>query len=68
MKPTNTVQDYKVAQIKLKLDQVSVIDKIHLHKQTWEVIFSDLVQSSTNINKLKGQISKLERKFMQEKV
>ena len=61
-------QDYKHSQIILKLDQVSVVDKINLHKQIGEVIFYDLIQSLSNITKLKAQIIKLKRQILQGKV
>ena len=44
-----------------------MVDKNNLHKQTWEVIFSDLIQSIVNITKLKAQMDKLQRELMQEK-
>ena len=58
VKLASSSQDYKVSQVKLKLNQVSVVDKINLHKQTREVIFSNLIHSPVNINRLKVQISK----------
>ena len=39
----NTCQHYKASQMKIKLDQVSVVDKINLHKQTREVIYSNFI-------------------------
>lgn len=43
MKPSNSAQDYKSSQIKIDLNQVSMVDKVNLHKQIGEVIFSDLL-------------------------
>lgn len=43
VKPTSSTQDYRASQIKINLDQFSVVDKINLHKQIGEVIFSNLL-------------------------
>lgn len=64
MKLGTSTQYYKASYVKIQLDQVSVVDKINLHRQTREVIFSYLIQSSNNINKLKIQVTKLHRKLM----
>lgn len=63
----NTSQDYKASQMNIKLDQVSVVDKINLNKQICKVIFSYCIQSIVNITKLKAQMVKLQRQLMQEK-
>ena len=35
------VSDKKVSEMEVKLDKISVPDKIQLHKQTGDVIYSD---------------------------
>lgn len=40
VKQENIGQDYSAPPMKIKLHQVSVVDKINLHKQTREAIFS----------------------------
>ena len=54
VKKLNTTQDYKASQGKIKLDQVCVVDKVHLHKQIGKVIFLDLIQSIVHITKFKA--------------
>lgn len=56
---TSSSQDYKVSQMKINLDKVSVVDKISLYKQIGEMIFFDLLQTIVNITKLKVQITQL---------
>lgn len=43
------------------------MDKINLHKQIGEVIFSNLIHSTINITKLKSHMAKFQRNLMQEK-
>ena len=46
------VSDKKVYEMKVKLEKISVPDKIHLHKQTGDVIYSDLLHAIMKITKL----------------
>ena len=38
--------EFKASQVKIRLDQIIVADKIELHKRTTEIIFSDLLHST----------------------
>jgi hypothetical protein len=40
-------QDYKATRFKLKLDGINMVDKMELHRQTCEMVFRDLLQTST---------------------
>ena len=68
VKQVNTTQDYKSSELKINLNQLSVVDKINLYKQTCKIIFLDLIQSTVNIRKLKTQLIKVERHLMQEMI
>ena len=38
------IEEEKVAEMKLRMDQISVPDKIHFHRQTSEILYHDLFQ------------------------
>ena len=46
------VSDKKVSEMEVKLDKISVPDKIQLHKQTGDVIYSDLLHATLKITQL----------------
>ena len=46
------VSDKQVSEMEVKLDKISVVDKIQLYKQTRDVIYSDLLHAIMKINKL----------------
>ena len=46
------VNDKKMSEMEIRLDRISTPDKIQLHKQTSEIIYSDLLQAMVKINKL----------------
>ena len=46
------VSDKKVSEMEVKLDKISVPDKIQLHKQTGDVIYFDLLHGVMKITKL----------------
>ena len=54
------VNDKKVSKMEVKLDKISVPDKIQLHKQTRDVIYSDLLHAIMKITKLQSLIDKME--------
>ena len=62
------VSDKKVAEMELRLDKISVPDKIQLHKQTSDIIYSDLLQAMMRINKLQILVDKLEIQLKHERV
>ena len=62
------VSDKKVAEMEVRLDKNSVLDKIQLHKKTRDIIYSDLLHAMVKINKLQVLVDKLEVQLKHEKV
>ena len=62
------VSDKKVSEMEVKLDKISVPDKIQLHKQTGDVIYSDLLHAIMKVNKLQVLVDKMEVQLKHEKV
>ena len=46
------VNDKKMSEMEIWLDKISIPNKIQLHKQTSDIIYSDLLQALVKINKL----------------
>ena len=61
------VEDDKVVEIKLRMDKISVPDKIHFHRQTSEVLYHDLLQSILSNKKLESEVTKLEQQLKKER-
>ena len=62
------VSDKKVSEMEVKLDKTSVPDKIQLHKQTRDVIYSDLLHATVNVTKPQSLVDKMEVQLKHEKV
>ena len=62
------VNDKKMSEMEIRLDKISTPDKIQLHKQTSDIIYSDLLQAMVRINKLQVLIDKLEIQLKHERV
>ena len=60
------VSDKKVSEMEVKLDKISVLDQIQLHKQTGDVIYSDLLHAIMIINKLESLGDKTEVQLKHE--
>ena len=43
------VNDKKMSKMEIRLDKISIPDKIQLHKQTSDIIYSDLLQAMVKI-------------------
>ena len=54
------VSDKKVSEMEVRLDKISVPDKIQLHKHTGDIIYSDLLHAIMKINKLQALVDKME--------
>ena len=54
------VSDKRMSEMEIRLDKISIPDKIQLHKQNSDIIYSDLLQAMIRINKLQSLIDKLE--------
>ena len=52
------VSDKKVSEMEVKLDKISVPDKIQLHKQTGDVIYSDLLHATVKVTRLQSLVEK----------
>ena len=62
------VNDKKVSEMEVKLDKISVPDKIQLHKQTGDVISSNLLHAIMKVKKLQVLVDKMEVQLKHEKV
>ena len=62
------VNDKKMSEMEIGLDKFSIPDKIQLHKQTSDIIYSDLLQAMIRINKLQILIDKLEIQLKHERI
>ena len=62
------VNDKKMSEMEIRLDKISIPDKIQLHKQTSDIIYSDLLQAMVKINKLQILTDKLEIQLRHERV
>ena len=54
--------------MEVRLDKISVPDKIQLHKQTGDIIYSDLLHAIMKVNKLQALVDKMEVQLKHEKV
>ena len=57
----------KASEVKVSLDQVSLPDKINLHKQSSDIMYVELLQLAINHSKDLAKIDKLELRLKQEK-
>jgi len=57
----------KVSEIKFSLENVSLRDKISLHKQSAEILYAKLLQLAINYSKALKRIDQLEQRLKQEK-
>ena len=62
------VNDKRMSEIEVRLDKISTPDKIQLHKQTSDILYSNLLQDMVRINKLQVLVDKLEVQLKHEKV
>ena len=61
------VDEDKVSEVKIKPDKINMLDKIHFHKKTSDIIYVDMLQSTFEISKMETKVPKLEGKFKKEK-
>ena len=62
------VSDKKFSEMEVKLDKISFPDKIQLHKQTRDVIYSDLLHATMKFTRLQYLVDKMEIQLKHEKV
>ena len=60
-------EEDKVVEMNLRMDQISVPNKIHFHRQTTEVLCHGLLQSILSNKKIEAKVTKLEEKLKKEK-
>ena len=58
----------KVVEMKINMDEILVLDMIHLHKKIGDIIHTDLLKSTLKISKLHTSKSRVENQLRQEKV
>jgi hypothetical protein len=54
-------KDYKAAKVSVKLDQINLVDKMDLHRQTREIVFKDVMQTSLGMIKLQTMVNKIQK-------
>lgn len=59
--------EQKMFEVNIIMDRVNIPDKIHFHKQVYDVLYSDLLNSFLNKSKLENKVSKLEYHIKREK-
>ena len=57
----------KASEIKISLNQVSLLDNINMQKQSSEILYVDLLQIAINQSKALAKIDKLELRLKQDK-
>ena len=56
-----------VAKMKRNLENIPIPDMIHLHKQTRDITFTDVLKSNSKLSKLQTNKSKIENQLRKEK-
>ena len=57
-----------VAEMKMDLENIPLPNMIHLHKQTWDILFTNLLKATLRLSKLRTSKRKIENQLRQEKV
>ena len=58
----------KISQVRTQMDKIGLPDKINFHKQASKILYSDLLKTCLNKNKLEVKVIKLEEQIKREKV
>ena len=58
----------RVAEMRLNLENISVPDMNHLHKQTGEVIYNDLLKATLKVSRMKSTKTKIRNQLRHERV
>ena len=53
----------KITKMRLNLKDIPVLDMIHLHKHTREVIYIDLMKATLKVSKLQSTQTKIENQL-----
>ena len=62
------IDDEKVSEVKFSMEKINVPNKIQIHQQIGDVLYSDLLMDTLKITKMQSVIDKLENQLRQEKV
>ena len=57
-----------VAEVKMNLDDIPILDMIDLHNNTWDILFNHLLKFTLALSKLHILKGKIENQLRQEKV
>ena len=58
----------KVVEMKINLENIPIPDMIHMHKQTMDILFTDLLKATLKLSKLHTNKSRIENQLRKEKV
>ena len=58
----------KVVEMKMDLKNIPILDIMHLHKQTGDILFTDLLKATLKLSKLQTNKSRIENQLRHEKV
>ena len=56
-----------VVEVKMNLDDIPIPDSIHLHKKTWDILFTHLLKVTLELSKLQTLKGKIENQLRKEK-
>ena len=52
----------RITEMRLNLKAIPILDMIHLHKQTGEVIYNEFMKDTVKVSKLQSTLFKIENK------
>ena len=58
----------KVAEMKMNLEKIPIPDMIHMHKQTGDIIYTDLLKATLKVSRMQYSNTKIENHLRQENV
>ena len=58
----------RVSEMRINLQKIQFLDKIHLHKHIGEVIYTDLLKDTLKVSKLQATVGRLENQMNKEKI
>ena len=58
----------KVAEMRMKLKNIPTTDMIHIHRETSDIIYTDLLKSTLQVSKLQSSKRKVEDLLRKEKL
>ena len=58
----------KVVEMKMKLENIHILDMIHLHKKVGVIIYTDLLKATLKVSRMQSGKRKIENQLRKEKV